>query len=407
MGTYRILSITLCALAVSAFSRQPPRPPEIRIHECNANFLLLKSSTAAEQRSRYLRQVSYCMHYANSDIARHLVSILETDSCVNNRLRALIALKYIPSHYGTLQGIVAQGIGIAKADSAPDIRFTATELTFRGYSMYGNWYAVLDECGVEDPRSFYNIRGEGFARHLLLDIADELFPRLVSFIDTTGNEELRIEAVGLLGMIGRDELRAAAVLLPLLDDYNWRVRIAAAHALRYHTCQKDEVVSALVANLEDPVDRVSLEALYALGNSCLDSSQISFILPHLISGMTDRHFGTRSSSLRAISNLDVRPFASSLIQPLIHVLQNEHNKWVLIKCLHVLSQLKTDAAPAVPALVSLLNHQENRVRVRVVETLGATGRISAQVVNQLIHLIETDPERDLTEVIRSHGVRTQ
>lgn len=192
-------------------------------------------------------------------------------------------------------------------------------------------------------------------------------------------------------------------------ELRWR----AARALSSHGADAAGAVSALTANLKHPDSKVRGYSVHALGTIGGASKEA---LPKMVDIVTDEDPLVRRSALMAIQKLKADPeitmplmiaalrdadprVATSVLQQLasggpetlprlIKALETpEATYWATI----VAAEMGPKAAPAVPALIKVLDSKDAETRMHALMALGEIGPQAKPALKRTTELLETDP----------------
>jgi HEAT repeat protein len=183
-----------------------------------------------------------------------------------------------------------------------------------------------------------------------------------------------------------------AALLRALTDEDPRVRERAAVAMMCMKLEADRVVPALVRALDDTEPEVRYSAIHSLGRLGADGKRAVPVLLRLLHGddLDMRHYAARS--LGMIGAVD-----PSVVPALAEALKDEHARRMAA---YGLSIIGPEAKDTIPALIVALDaptpsqSSESRLTIRdsVIFALGSFGEDGAPAVPALVRILENANE---------------
>lgn len=197
------------------------------------------------------------------------------------------------------------------------------------------------------------------------------------------------EAVSELMRIEKasDAAEATKVLCSVLkNDISPHVRSSIARAMTYSPASASSVVDALIAALDDNYKEVRVSAFNALAKFGAEARPA---VPKIIKYYNDdSDLNSRYQALNALYSIEknnpevIKIFLKALDEPRTSAM-----------VMGYLNAMGSAAAPAIPALMTILNSSENRsVRMQAANILGSIGPSASSVLPKLKELAETTQE---------------
>ena len=235
------------------------------------------------------------------------------------------------------------------------------------------------------------------------------------------NSKVRSRAADALAEIGISSQEVIHALLTQLDDADARVRSRKILALGKLGRNSEEVVQALIARLVDKDSSVHYEACLAIG--CLGDSSKE-IIQVLIAQLSNEDAWVRSSAILAINRLgddsgeviqalftqlsdedsmvclDVAAtllklgFATDQVNSIPISLLDNSEPWIRQLAVSTLSELSISSDEAIKLLISKLNDEESEVRSAASEALCKLGKRSHQVEPAIVQWIEQHQDEE-------------
>jgi HEAT repeat protein len=199
---------------------------------------------------------------------------------------------------------------------------------------------------------------------------------------------VRIAAAGAL--LGRDEHETAAfaVLTTILKNRQAAERRAVLELIRAQALVSRPAVPTLVALALDPKDPLRVEAIAVLAQ--LGSSQEA--VDALLLTAYDAEPKARAAALRALGRLD--PASAKVQVTLVTALRDPNVE---------IARAAAEGAgrDAVPELIDLLRHGDERLRDTSVRALGRIGPDACTAVPELTRLAQSDPAERVRQSARA------
>jgi len=220
------------------------------------------------------------------------------------------------------------------------------------------------------------------AEAVLAAVGEDAIPALIEAYNT-GNESVRLGAIGALGKIEPITEDALDVLLKALKDPDMLVRERAASSFLSLTPDASITVPALIEALSDEYSLVCSHAATALGHYGPDAIDA---VPELLEGLKDERKQVRSSSLNALANISNEPY---VIDAIIGMLDDESH-WVRKYAAFSLGKIGPVAEMAIDPLIESLDDDDSIAAMAAI-ALGRIGQASTAAIPRLREML-TDPD---------------
>ncbi len=202
------------------------------------------------------------------------------------------------------------------------------------------------------------------------------------------------EAVNGLRNLGPE---AVPFLIELLSHNNMEIRSKAAWALAYMKPEPTEAVPYLVEALSDRELSVRTQALAGLGNIAKGDTAVIDILLTLL---TDTESQMRSGAASALGKL--YNGNSEIVKGLIAALDDKRSDYVRTSAARALSEIGSDAADAIPALIDILNDEADGARETVIDALPKISSSEA-VVRVLLPIAVNESDQQQRHAVMALG----
>ena len=299
-----------------------------------------------------------------------------------NRVRhaAIVALTSRPGRFDEPPALLLKGL----KDESTENRLA----TVRGLHMYVKgldpWAPLLFRLMEEDgdpkmQRECANTLNYAFNPPA---ITRELIPFLVAKLESK-SVQVRIQAASFLGHFGKDSDQAVPILLRMLGEPLDPTRkpenrqdpgSAAAQSLGRiapGSGEAREVIAALMEVAQSGPTIRHASAMYALANFGSDAEAAVPFLIQVVKEPAPKGAREWEASAYALGFIAPEtPLASQAVEALIPLL-NSNDYWAQIHTIEALGKFGPKAAPAVPKLLEIKNHQAPRSKEAAVKALAA------------------------------------
>ncbi len=218
----------------------------------------------------------------------------------------------------------------------------------------------------------------------------EAVPTLLAMLEEPGLDEgKKFRAITTLGEIGTGAKIAIPMLLELLNDSYKDISTAAAVALA-KIDGDSERVRAVLANILDESNLTESSApvlLYELGPMGKDA------VPTVMKWLKSDYPNKRSAAVSCLKGIG--PEAKAAIPELLQLLADRHllaDPRVKMEIIETLGAIHQDAAIVVPALIAMLNDGERILRFDVIQSLARFGPEARNAIPYLIPLLDDDED---------------
>jgi len=183
------------------------------------------------------------------------------------------------------------------------------------------------------------------------------------------NENIRANAAYALGQIGSASQSTASKLIDVLRRDTEKVQANAAYALGRIRPVEQEAVLLLIDMLKNKNDNLSSAAAYALGEIQPDAPQI---LQALTEAIKNKDTNVRINVARLLGQIgltkqDTRP---TIIQPLIHALENDSSNSVRIVAVQALVRINYRDRSLARAYINVLKQKDINISAEAAYGLG-------------------------------------
>jgi HEAT repeat protein len=276
------------------------------------------------------------------------------DDCGNLRKEAMAAL-----------GLV----GPPAAGAAPAIIRLAGDPDIKTFQI-GD---TLEKLGPGAVPALVEALGDGSPdeKNLVLDTLGNLepapegaLPALASLLDEAREKKDAKLAENIVGALGNFGAAGSSLLLPLLDDENILLRIAAIEALASAGPKAAEALPALIKALDDADGEVRLTAAGAIGKIGPGSKEA---IDALVVKLEYKERVMREAAAHALGNIG--PAAEKAVPILIKDLKTLEEPM----CLPAMDALARIGAASVPSLIEVLGSKKPGVRIHALQILSDIG----------------------------------
>ncbi len=213
--------------------------------------------------------------------------------------------------------------------------------------------------------------------------------------------------------LGEVQQAVPALAKAITEDYPTEVRWRAERALGAIGPGAADAVGGLIANLADSDERVRAYACYALGKIDAEPSQSA--VPGLVERVTDENAVVRRAAVDAL--LALQPDRKIVLPLMARALQDAEPRIVMAAvrtlttegaaavpllaealaddksaywAVVALESMGPEAAPATPALVKLISHNDPEIRMEALMALAAIGPEAKNAAPKIVEILESD-----------------
>lgn len=215
-----------------------------------------------------------------------------------------------------------------------------------------------------------------------LDRIPNAVPLLLPLVEDK-NWTVRMHAVAALGKVGKGDEAAAAAVLECMDDKNPEVVYRSACALGDLEAESDEAAKRLAKMLYSPMTRYRWAAAYALGLM----GETSYPYLERLDDVSANDAQPTVQVQAALAHWRVKR-TSAVALPRLRALLHSTDPMVRRDAVRAIGLMESAGAEAVPDLIALLSDRE--VRRVVPDALAAMGPAAGEAVTHLEAMIK-DP----------------
>jgi HEAT repeat protein len=283
------------------------------------------------------------------------------------------------------EAVAALGlIGPPAAGAAPAVIRLAGDPDIKPFLIRN----TLEKLGPGAVPSLVEALGDGgpderdLALETLMDLEQSpggALPAIAALLDEARKEKdskLAGKVAGALGAFGAD---GTSLLLPLLDDENVPLRIAAIEALAAAGPRASEALPALIKALDDADGGIRLAAAGALGKIGQGSKEA---LDALVAKLEEKEPDMRRKATKALG--DIGPEAEKAIPLLIKDLKTLQEPM----CLPAMDALAKIGAASVPSLIEALGSKKPGVRIHALQILSDMGPGAGSALPALVTILK-------------------
>jgi HEAT repeat protein len=175
-------------------------------------------------------------------------------------------------------------------------------------------------------------------------------------------------------------------LVPLLDETNSQVRLAALQLLARVGADAQPALPALIKLAEDTDNKVRAKAVEALSRVGAASEHDTY-MPVLTKALKDRDAGVRAAAAEALTTV---PLTEADVPTLTELLKGT-DAGLSKTAARALGKIGPKAKKAVPALVKALKGSDKSLRAAALEALASVGGDAKDAMPQIIEALQ-DPD---------------
>jgi HEAT repeat protein len=193
-------------------------------------------------------------------------------------------------------------------------------------------------------------------------------------------------ATGYLQALAECGPEGAAAIRKLAEHDDPSVRLSALHHIAQMARTDRELVPVLAARLKDQDVNVRLRALSALGAVGPTAESAAEAVAALL---RDPNPPIRLEAAVAVAHIGSTTGREEALKLLLDSLHSRGPQPVSPRALDAVGRFGADAAPAIPALVKLINGRVPSIRAAAVEALGGIGKPAKEAVPALMSLLKS------------------